>query len=269
MIASGYGDLISKPVSNADWRLGARIVGSAYSPETMKLVEPGFRLLDGVAPKLAVRELEAVGKLTGSLCISGLAMAVAGSSSPASGGEHLISHYLDMTHFAHGDAHDLHGCQVGVGTITTAAIYERLFAMDPDTIDIEARVRALRPLADYEALTRERFGDLADAVLPHMRTLYPTPSELRRRLQTLVDEWDSITEDVGASLQPATRIRDDLAAASCPTTFSEIGAEPDRARRAVLFSKDIRGRYTILHLAWELGMLDNWTSDVLATFHGI
>ena len=269
MIASGYGDLLSKPVSNADWRLGARIVGSDYSPETMKLVEPGFKLLEGVAPKLAERDTEAVGKLTGSLCVSGLAMAVAGSSSPASGGEHLISHYLDMTHFAHGDPHDFHGCQVGVGTITTAALYERLAAFDRAGFDLDARVAALAPLASYEETTRRRFGPLADAVLPHMRTLYPTPEQLRERVTTLLDGWDDIMEDVFASLRPAAEIRDQLAAARCPTTFAEIGATPDRARRSVVYSKDIRGRYTILHLAWELGMLETWTDDVLATFHGI
>jgi glycerol-1-phosphate dehydrogenase [NAD(P)+] len=269
MIASGFGDLLSKPVSNADWRLGARIVGSDYSPETMKLVEPGFKLLEGVAPRLAERDTEAVGKLTGSLCVSGLAMAVAGSSSPASGGEHLISHYLDMTHFAHGDPHDFHGCQVGVGTITTAALYECLASLDPATVDIEARVAALASAEEYEVLTRQRFGPLADAVVPHMKSLYPTPEALRQRLGTLLGSWDDILADVSASLRPAAEIRDELLAARCPTTFAEIGATPERARRSVVLSKDIRGRYTILHLAWELGMLEDWADHVLRTFHGI
>lgn len=269
MIASGFGDLLSKPVSNADWRLGARIVGSAYSPETMQLVEPGFKLLEGVAPKLAERDPEAVGKLTGSLCVSGLAMAVAGSSSPASGGEHLISHYLDMTHFAYGDPHDFHGCQVGVGTITTAALYEHLAAFDPDSFDLEARLEALEPVEAYEAQTRARFGDLSDAVVPHMRTLYPSKDELRRRLETLLGDWDDILADAQASLRPAAAIRGELEAAKCPTRFDQIGASAERARRAVVYSKDIRGRYTILHLAWDLGMLETWADDVLATFHGI
>ena len=63
--------------------------------------------------------------------LSGLAMSVAGSSSPASGGEHLISHFIDMTAHAYDLPYDFHGCQVGVGTLTTAFIYEKLKALDP------------------------------------------------------------------------------------------------------------------------------------------
>ena len=196
-------------------------------------------------------------------------MAVAGSSAPASGGEHLISHYIDMTHFAFGEPHDFHGCQVGVGTITTAAFYEKLTAMDPDTIDVEARVAQLEPVETYEAMVRERFGELADAVVGHMRKLYPTPEVLRQRLTFLKDNWASIIEDVNGSLKPAAAIRDELADAGCPVTFAQIGVTDERARRATAWCKDIRGRYTILHLAFELGVLDAWTDEVLEAFHGI
>ena len=75
----------------------------------------------------------------GSLVLSGLSMAVAGTSAPSSGGEHLISHYLDMTHYAWGWPADLHGCQVGVATLTTAALYEKLLALDLSKIDLAQR----------------------------------------------------------------------------------------------------------------------------------
>lgn len=269
MIASGFGDLISKPVSNADWRLSFRLLGSHYSPETIKLVEQGFALLEGIAPRLRERDPEAVGRLTGTLCVSGLAMAVAGSSAPASGGEHLISHYIDMTHFAFGQPHDFHGCQVGVGTITTAALYEKLTAMNPDDIDVEARVAALAPVDAYEEGVREHFGVLSEAVVGHMRNIYPTPEVLRTRLSALKAQWSSIIEDVNGSLRPAASIRDELVAAGCPVTFAEIDVDDERARRATVHCKDIRARYTILHLAFELGVLDAWADDVLENFHGI
>lgn len=61
-----------------------------------------------------------------------------------SGGEHLISHYIDMTHHAFGTPNDLHGCQVGVATLATAFLYEKLLAIDPQTIDMNDLV-AHRP----------------------------------------------------------------------------------------------------------------------------
>ena len=85
MIASGLGDLISKPVSNADWMLSAHLNGSYHSAEAMRVIELGAAMLEGVAERLPVRDREATAGLVASLILSGLAMSVAGSSSPASG----------------------------------------------------------------------------------------------------------------------------------------------------------------------------------------
>ena len=68
------------------------------------------------------RKPEALEALFHGLLLTGAAMTMAETSSPASGGEHLISHTLDMMSFIDGKPHDLHGRQVGVGTILTADI---------------------------------------------------------------------------------------------------------------------------------------------------
>ena len=86
MIASGIGDLYSKPVSNADWRLAHRLLDQPHSSIVMEIVEAGSALLDGVAERLPARDLDAVAKLAGALMLSGLAMQAAGNSGPASGG---------------------------------------------------------------------------------------------------------------------------------------------------------------------------------------
>jgi glycerol-1-phosphate dehydrogenase [NAD(P)+] len=267
MIASGLGDLMSKPVSNADWRLAYRLLGAEYATRVMDLVDQGARLLEGIAPRLPQRDVEAVGRLIASLCVSGIAMGIAGSSAPSSGGEHLISHYLDMTHFAWGEPHDFHGCQVGVATVTTAALYERLAALSPEAIEVEARLAAHPPWEEYAVQVRKRFGGLSDAVLEHARQGYPSRAQLADRLNRLRQEWESILGDVRQTLRPAGELIAELRSAGCPGTFPEIGVAPARARRAVLHSKDIRARYTILHLGADLGLLEPWTDAVLAEYH--
>jgi glycerol-1-phosphate dehydrogenase [NAD(P)+] len=262
MIAAGFGDLLSKPVSNADWRLSHDLTGSDYMPEIMTLIEEGNRWVTGIGARLRAAETEAVARLTGALMLSGFSMAVAGTSAPASGGEHLISHYLDMTHYAFGEPADLHGCQVGVGTRVAALIYERLLAFDPRRVDIDARVKRLIPWPEYERELARRFGKLTDAVRPHARDGYPTPAALRARLQALTEGWDRITAPLRAGMRSAAAITRDLQDAGCPTTFGEMQVAPERARRSVTHSKDIRARYTVLHLCWELGMLDAWAEDI-------
>jgi glycerol-1-phosphate dehydrogenase [NAD(P)+] len=264
MIASGLGDLMSKPVANADWRLAYRLLGAEYATRAMPLTEAGGALLDGVAEKLPSRDVDAVGRLCASLCVSGLAMGLAGTSAPSSGGEHLISHYLDMTHFAWGEPHDFHGCQVGVATVTTAALYERLAALDPDQIDVETRVAQQPGWDEYELEVRSRFGTLADAVIDHAERAHPSPAQLRERLQLLKRDWEVILGDVGQTLRSSRSLTDELRRAQCPDGFAAIKVTPQRAQRAITHSKDIRDRYTILHLAADMGLLERWTGDLLA-----
>lgn len=264
MIASGIGDLYSKPVSNADWRLSHRLLGTRHSDIVMEIVEAGSDLLEGVAPRLPNRDADAVARLTAALMLSGLAMQAAGSSMSASGGEHLISHYIDMTSVAFGQSHDFHGCQVAVGTIATCRLWEHVRALDPRAIRIDALVAAHPDWSTWESTLRERFGILADSVLPHARKIHSDRDTLRTRLQMLVEQWDSIMEDAGRTLRPANELRDELISAQCPVTFPEIGVDRDRAWRAVHDCKDIRARYTILHLAAELGVLTAFTDAFIA-----
>lgn len=263
MICSGLGDLMSKPVSNADWILSAMLNGSFHSSEAMEIIEAGAAMLEGVAPKLPERNREAVGGLTSSLMLSGLAMSVAGSSSPASGGEHLISHYIDMTAHAHDLPNDFHGCQVGVGTLTTAYIYERLRGMDPSTIDVDALVDGLLPWPQYRKVLEGRFGSLFGAVVKHAEPAYPDAETLRGRLNRLIEGWDEITAAVGRTLRTKDSLEEELVIAKCPVRYKDLGVDEERALQSITDCKDIRNRYTILHLAWELGMLDAWAEGAL------
>jgi glycerol-1-phosphate dehydrogenase [NAD(P)+] len=258
MIASGIGDLYSKPVSNADWRLSHRLLGTMHSEIVMEIVDAGSTLLDGVAPHLPERDLDAVAKLTGALMLSGLAMQAAGSSQTASGGEHLVSHYIDMTSVSESLPHDFHGVQVACGTIATSALYEYVRSLDPKTLD-PAALAANFPVWDaWEEVLRGRFGSLADSVIPHARQGYPTREALQARLQYLVDHWDDIFTDAGTTLRPTAELKAELDSAHCPTEFPEMPVERERAYAAFAWSKDIRARYTILHLAAELGVLESF-----------
>jgi glycerol-1-phosphate dehydrogenase [NAD(P)+] len=267
MICSGLGDLMSKPVSNADWQLSAMLNDSFHSPEAMEIIETGAAMLEGVAARLPARDREAVRGLTDSLMLSGLAMSVAGSSSPASGGEHLISHYIDMTAHCFDEAYDFHGCQVGVGTLTTALLYEKLRAMDPGSIDVAARIATLAPWPDYRAELEQRFGPLFEAVVKHAEPAYPDPETLRARLERLIANWHPIMEAVGRTLRTKDSLEAELLEAHCPVRYSDLGVARERAWRSVAHCKDIRNRYTILHLAWELGQLERWTDEALEALY--
>jgi glycerol-1-phosphate dehydrogenase [NAD(P)+] len=108
---SGLGDLVSNLSAVRDWRLAHRTRSEEIDD---------FACLTSEAAALSVVEDEADltdpafrEKLIRGLILSGIAMEMAGSSRPASGSEHLISHALDRT-LAEPRPH---GLQVALGTI--------------------------------------------------------------------------------------------------------------------------------------------------------
>ena len=60
------------------------------------------------------------------LTLSGIAMGVAGSTAPASGMEHAVSHLLEMAGDARGEHGSFHGTQVGVASILAAATWQHV-----------------------------------------------------------------------------------------------------------------------------------------------
>jgi glycerol-1-phosphate dehydrogenase [NAD(P)+] len=111
-----------------------------------------------MAPRIGQGDVEGVQLALEALLLSGFGMVVAGSSAPASGGEHLISHYIDMKHALQGTGHDLHGVQVGVATVYTLGLWERVLALDPASLELDALVAA-QPAEDaIRAWIQEDWG---------------------------------------------------------------------------------------------------------------
>ena len=105
---SGIGDLVSKITAVQDWKLAFEAKGT--------LVDDFAALLSDATVFQFIarpnRDTEGVRLLGSALMLNGVAMEVCGSSRPASGSEHLISHALDALN----DKPRLHGLQVGVAT---------------------------------------------------------------------------------------------------------------------------------------------------------
>src|SRR4029453_4800 len=83
---------------------------------------------------LLAGDLEAMRALARTLVLSGLGMTVCNGSYPASQGEHLISHYIDM-YSPQGRGEYFHGEQVAVATLTMARIQQEMLAAGPPTLE--------------------------------------------------------------------------------------------------------------------------------------
>lgn len=110
-IYSGLGDIISKITAVYDWKFeednGRGHVNDFAVMIAKKSVNSIVRM-----PYEDIREEFFLKELVDSLTMSGIAMEISGSSAPASGSEHLISHALDKLLLKP----EPHGIQVGIAT---------------------------------------------------------------------------------------------------------------------------------------------------------
>ena len=134
MIRAGLGDALAKSVCNADWKLSSMMRGVHFCGASFDIIRDLESIYLSQAEGIAQRDPDAVAALMEALLYSGVAMVMAGSSSPASGGEHLISHTLDMRAGIKGRAADFHGAQVGVATLVTSKLYESVLQLDREQV---------------------------------------------------------------------------------------------------------------------------------------
>jgi glycerol-1-phosphate dehydrogenase [NAD(P)+] len=254
LTASGLGDVIAKPVSTADWILNNVLFGEQYSPAIAAIIdsiEPGYTLHSAA---LAARAPDATKALFDALVFSGCAMTLQGSSLPASGGEHLISHTLDMMAHIDHTRHDLHGRQVGVATIFAAALYERFFELEERSFRM--------PRLQFNA---DDWAEIAPAIQSELEKKRERLHEACRRLcdKALVRE---LLLRLRPQLRSPQSIKACLQQAGAAHRLADIGCSRERFLTAVFRAPTIRGRFTSLDLALISGILESHAEKIVDSY---
>lgn len=111
---SGVGDLCSKFTAVSDWKLAFHRRGVPVNDLAALISDASvFQFMAHPTP-----DEQGIRLLATALMLNGVAMEIAGSSRPASGSEHLISHALDMT----GARQRLHGLQTGTAAYLVSSL---------------------------------------------------------------------------------------------------------------------------------------------------
>ncbi|MGN1045402.1 MAG: NAD(P)-dependent glycerol-1-phosphate dehydrogenase [Candidatus Methanomethylophilaceae archaeon] len=112
-LASGCADVISNLTALKDWDYAHKLRNEPYSSSAYSLSLHSANTIMENASMIKPDLEESSWIAMRPIIISGIAMAVAGSSRPTSGSEHMFSHALDVM----GVSKAMHGEQCGVGTI--------------------------------------------------------------------------------------------------------------------------------------------------------
>jgi glycerol-1-phosphate dehydrogenase [NAD(P)+] len=247
LIRAGLGDSVCRPTAQADWLLSHLLFGRSYRRAPFDLLAPYEDELISRSGSLVEGGIEAVELLCRTLVMSGFGMTIAGSSNPASQGEHLISHYVDMV--GPGDLPDsYHGEQIGVAALTVARLQEKILSRE------SLRVRPSRlKERDFTARYGEETGRSCWREFKAKRLDEEGAEALNRKLAS---DWGEIRRRIEAVTRPAEEIRAALERAGCPTHPEDLGWPPELYREAVLHCREIRNRYTFFDLAGDCGLLD-------------
>jgi glycerol-1-phosphate dehydrogenase [NAD(P)+] len=123
MSRAGYGDLLARFVAYGDWFLGYHLgLMDRYVEGPYRLLEPFVPGIKTNASGFTVHPLppETTACTAAALAMAGIAMSVAGETTPLSGFEHVVSHGLDFLHLLSGRDLVLHGEQVALGSLISA-----------------------------------------------------------------------------------------------------------------------------------------------------
>lgn len=245
MRIAGFGDIMGKYSALSDWRLSALVNGEYFCDFVHDLTYDTMLATRALAKGVVEGSEEAAQTLMEALVTVGIAMAFAGSSRPASGSEHHLSHYFEITGLVKNRPYLPHGTDVFYSTAVTQRLREKLLALDgvPDTLYKFDR-------ADWEAHIRESYGKAADGVIALQDKL---GSYTRDLAPVYREKWEDIRK-----ILASTPSYDEITA-----LIESTGLGMDEFERfygkdviddAILYAKDLKDRYTVL---WVYFLLFN------------
>ena len=75
--------------------------------------------------------------------------------------------------------------------------------------------------------------------------------------------WGEITELLEA-LPVSETVKELLKSLDSPYLPGQIDIDPAMLKNTFLYAKEVRARYTILQMVWDLGLLDSLSDEVIA-----
>lgn len=259
LIQAGVGDMLAKYISICEWRIG-QIVCNEYFCETIAgMVREALQRCVSQAEQIVRRDPDAIAAVMEGMCLSGIAANYAGITRPVSGMEHYFSHIMDMRLLALNAPGDLHGIQAGVGTILTLRAYEEAKKLRPNR---EKALQYARSFSyeDWKEHLRALLGPGAEVLIRgEAREQKYDLAKHAVRLERILENWDAILRVIDEELPSADEARNVLRAIGAPTEPEEIGVPTELASRCFPATKDVRDKYVLTRLLWDIGELDNVT----------
>jgi glycerol-1-phosphate dehydrogenase [NAD(P)+] len=260
---AGVGDLSTVPNAVAEWRLAARLGhGPPYVAAVVDDVLAAHPMLPALARAARDAEPAGLADLARLLAASGLSMGIVGSTAPASGTEHAVSHLMEMARSRQGLPAAAHGMQVTVATRLAVRVWQ---LVDATIHSGDAKVRipdettsrdaVARAFAEFDPQTAEEcfaaYSAKRDWLLAHQSAV-----------EAVVSEWAAFARSLGLASPEGF---DEISRASgLPARAADLGVgyDDDLLFWALRNCHLLRERISIADLAELLGV---WSDETVSS----
>ena len=242
MIKAGYGDIIGKYSALNDWEL-SRIVNGEYFCDyiyntTYEMIEKTLKTAKG----LLNREEESVRAVTEALMVVGIMMSFATTSRPASGSEHHLSHFFEITGIVKNAPYFPHGIDVFYSTYVTAQIRENIINKELPSSPFVMDKR------EYERDIMSAYGVVGKGCIELQNRVGFYKKDRTCVYNSKKDEIISVLKRMPSSKEIKAML--DLVELDLNEFYTLYGME--KIKTAVKYAKDLKDRYTVLWMNYDL-----------------
>lgn len=242
MIRSGYGDILGKYSCLNDWKLSAVIRGEDFCQYVYDLIYDMLLKTKDLGAKLQQRDEEAITILMEAIIGVGIAMAYVGSSRPASGSEHHLSHYFEITGILNDEPYFMHGTDVVYSTVYTQMLREQLLALE------EPVSKGGHDEIEWEKNIRKIYTGAADGVIALQKKMGWYEED---RTAAYAAKWPEIRKTL-AEVPSCEELKAYIASVGLDIGEFEKLYSSEKIENAIWYAKDLKDRYSVLWLYYDL-----------------
>ena len=178
-----------------------------------------------------------------------------------------MSHYWEMQYLFEGRKAFLHGTKVGIGTIAITYAYNKLKDMDIDFAAAKANIANY----DFDAWSeymKSVYGVSADSVIKLEKKVQKNGAEGRlRRINAVEANWAEIKALIAKLIPTVAQMEETLGSLGGAIRPSHVDIPREMFYNSVCVAKEVRDRYTILQLLWDLGLEKEFAEELSNYFY--
>lgn len=246
LTASGFGDLMGKYTSSADWRFTNLIWGSEFDEDIYARTLGAGKKTRENADGIARQHPDAMEAMMEAHFETGLCMAEFGRSDPASGGEHHIAHIWEMMFQWEEKEGLFHGSAVGVAALMEAGWFDKLRELSIKEAEQLLETVPVPPVDVQKSRIRSTLPEIAGELIESEPFyIQMADPEVHKKIRlNILDRWDEIQE-AASQVPPQHELRLLLKQVGGAVSGEDLGLTEKQVRDGMEFGHYLRERFSM------------------------